>query len=215
MKIIDILREYEIDYKQKKVKKPPVVPGDTEKFKRLGSGYFSVVGVSDDSPQDVVKVNMYGDLKDGYNAFVKALIDNERARNSVLFPRIRSVRELKTPEDEYPRLLVRMERLEPLFNLGIEELRHMVARYTSAKVEDLEYNNDKFDMINLFVDIIRGDSLVSAKVTDTKLKNAIQWLQEIAQEEKFFFDLHSENMMVRRTPYGPQLVLSDPLGLSR
>lgn len=213
MKIAEILHEYDIDYKKASVKRKPKTR-DLPGMKELGGGYFSDVYAPAGAPHDVVKINYEVSTKDGYHAFIKALIDNERARNSIYFPRIRSVRELQAPDADFPYLLVRMERLLPLRALTREEIISLAIRHTDITEEDVERQDD-YDIAKLLSDAINPMYHSPYKVTDTKLKNAIRWIEEIADKERVFVDLHSDNVMARRTPYGPQLVLSDPLGLSK
>ena len=51
-------------------------------------------------------------------------------------------------------------------------------------------------------------------IQDKKFLEAIEFLQETAKNANYEFDLHRENMMIRRTSVGVQLVLNDPLGFS-
>jgi hypothetical protein len=213
MRLSEILREYDIDYKRVPVKKAPTA-GDRPDMKSLGQGYFSDVYAPAGAPHDVVKINYQVDVKDGYHAFVKALIDNERARDSIYFPRIRSVRELQTPGADFPYLLVRMEQLLPLQALTREELIGLATRHTDIPEKDIVDQYEIWDIIYLISKAINPRTHSPYKVTDTKLKNAIRWVEELGKKENSSVDLHSDNIMARRTPYGPQLVISDPLGLS-
>jgi hypothetical protein len=56
-----------------------------------------------------------------------------------------------------------------------------------------------------------GDEL-RWEIEDDQFKQAVEFLRNAAEKSEFDPDLHYNNMMIRRTSVGPQLVINDPLG---
>jgi len=52
-------------------------------------------------------------------------------------------------------------------------------------------------------------------IVDADLNNAMAWLRNQENLSNIWFDLHKENVMIRRTPYGAQLVITDPFSFQR
>jgi hypothetical protein len=240
MRLFELLQEYEMP-PVKTVSREPIyyydyskedfamdqAPGERSgtdrikknpKVKTLGAGYFSSVYAHDDNPHDVMKFPRKEFNKtdtDGFRVFISALAEDKEMQSNPYFPRFRMIRKFeKGDEHSYT---ARMERLFPLDSLETEDLYSIIERIYDD--ETAAYLYDRASLPHLYfkqVATIVSNTVEKGwhleKVSDPLFTEAADWLYELGQKEGFYIDLHFNNMMVRRTPYGSQLVISDPLG---
>lgn len=189
------------------------------KVKTLGAGYFSSVYAHDDNPHDVMKFPRKeynkGDV-DGFRIFMSALAADKEMQSNPYFPRFRMIRKFeKGKEHSYT---ARMERLFPLESLEVEDLYSILERIYSDEFAKEVLDRSNTPQLYFFKQVAKtvGHTVEKGwdleKVTDPLFEQAADWIHELGLREGFYVDLHFNNMMVRRTPYGSQLVLSDPLG---
>jgi len=197
----------------KRIKKDP-------KVQSLGTGYFSSVYSHEDTPHDVVKFSRHGieddNETDGFQAFMLALAFNKDAQSNIYFPKFRSIRKIEHKGNTS--FIARMEKLVRLMDLNIDELEAVCTRMFTEERADLimsqETHYDRVRSLSRTVGEAVKHQYKREDIIDEEFIKAARWLQDLAKRRKIDIDLHFENMMIRRTPYGPQLVLSDPLGLS-
>lgn len=204
------------------------VPSETDsKVKHLGTGAFSSTYQHKDNPYDITKGTKATDVPDGFQALFLALSKDKEAQANPYFPRFRSINQFKHKYSDKQSYMVKVEPLEPFDKLskkeremltnklfsehGVDVLNHYIdpSHYyqgnpgwkLAAAVEAAVSNNEW------------GDELRWA-IEDEQFKEAVEFLRKAAKEYEYEVDLHSGNLMVRRTSVGPQLVLNDPLGFS-
>lgn len=57
----------------------------------------------------------------------------------------------------------------------------------------------------------QGANALMELIVDEDFKNAISFLKNVySKSASIHYDIHDDNVMIRRTPYGPQLVFLDP-----
>lgn len=188
------------------------------KLKTLGAGYFSSVYAHDDNPHDVMKFPRKEASKsdtDGFRIFISALAKDKEMQSNPYFPRFRMIRKFEHGDEHS--YTARMERLFPLEDLEMEDLYSIVERIYDDELATYLY--DRASLPHLFYKQLAKavSNTVESKwhvenITDAHFAEATDWIHDLAEREGFYVDLHFNNMMVRRTPYGSQLVLSDPLG---
>ena len=52
-------------------------------------------------------------------------------------------------------------------------------------------------------------------MVDDDFKRAMDFIIATSQKTGYHYDIHDENIMIRRTSTGAQMVISDPLGFSK
>jgi hypothetical protein len=111
--------------------------------------------------------------------------------------------------------MVKMERLSNLRSLSDEELRHMIKTLTNPKmfnrlkakvgmfnVDQVLAKQSHGQLIEILVDKVRREN-----IKDPQLQAAM----DLAATTGMEFDITPNNIMVRKTANGPQLVLADPV----
>jgi hypothetical protein len=162
-----------------------------------GSGFFAAVK-GDEDPFMINKVNKGIDEDPAYDAYV----NNKLAQSNPHFPRIYQIQRGK--------------------KWKMEKLPFTLEEYLNT--DDHEENTHRFNLINniYFDGAALNDKgklydLVKSASSPIKLESYKKALGMIEQEflslrksNKFRYDLHANNIMVRLTPQGPQLVITDP-----
>jgi viroplasmin and RNaseH domain-containing protein len=106
-----------------------------------------------------------------------------------------------------------MEKLIPLNNTS-PELIETIFNNIITKNEDTQYIKNELGAKFAILYIIEKSILRNnyAIIKDEHLIQALQYIKSVKDTNKdFALDLHDENIMIRNTPVGPQLVLTDPL----
>jgi hypothetical protein len=181
--------------------------------KQFGKGVEAKV-YRDPSNPSVVKILSTSDsLKDnGYMQYI--LFSRKYANQNPYFPRIHSIEQNKNP-DGTTTFVVKMEQLFPVSSLSKKQLfsihkntfingdRHVI----SSKDDMLISLGDEFDVAT---DPSWGWS--ASKVSlDPNFIDACNLIRKIKNRTNSQYDLGTPNIMVRRSNYGFQLVITDPL----
>jgi hypothetical protein len=218
----------------------PVTPGPTQKQRtaaisktqpKLGSGYFGKVY---DQPEGELgigtakKISRFDQDKptlDGYYAYINRLMSLKDQNDNPYLPQVYNANIVK-PKRGAPYFELDMEKLTPWKDLeedelltifsraldvqlnSVEEFRQLVGRkgvpYKDIIIEELLRYMTKTLKDPNYKDI-KGNSIKDPQLIEAI--NIIRYLEKTGYGE----DLHGGNIMVRRTKYGPQLVLTDPL----
>ena len=209
---------------------------DRSNIEKLGTGAFASAYQHKDNPYDVVKGSKASEIPDGFTAFYDAIAKNKDAQSNPYFPRFRDMSKY-TGQDNRKSYISRMEPLEKYQKLSDREREALLDRLFSDHGKDVmkhyweeEHRNwgdaaylddedlHKVEVLawairaaienNTWADELRWE------IEDDKFKEAIEFLQDAAEESNYELDVHYNNLMVRRTSVGPQLVINDPLGMS-
>jgi hypothetical protein len=189
-------------------------PGDED------SGHFSYIKRPKSNPHVVIKKNKdtLEHTRDGFILYVKELKRRRIWEKNIHFPRVYNTTDIKTRYGDNVRSW-EIEKLIPLYECSKEELTSILYRY-------FHFSNDMKNKSNPDIDRMHRDSIIdeiinniksSIKppyrwVTDDEFKEAILILRDISKNIKASLDIHSDNIMARRTSTGIQLVFSDPFG---
>jgi len=207
--------------------------GDDKKEKERGRdiGSFSIVKPGSD-PHTIKKSSKSPDhqISDGYWRYIEYVIKYKLWENPH-FPRVYNIKKIQDAQGD---IMMRgeIEKLTPLTNLRIDEIQQLYqyiygvenVPYEIKKSRGLEQSEVK----NLYLKRLATDIFHSIKglgnqrIKLDSFEEAIRILKMIKEKEftsnsknkirpfGFIYDIKAENIMVRRTPYGPQLVFSDP-----
>lgn len=201
---------------------------------KLGVGAFATAYKSKKNPYDVVKGSRATKESDGFRAFYDMLAANEDVQSNPYFPRFRAMSKY-TGDDDKQSYIARMEPLEKYQSLNKRERKALLYRLFSDHGRDViahyyaehgpnavpgDYLEDK-ELYNMEVlawairmaveNDMWGDEL-RWEIEDDQFKQAVEFLQNAAEKTEFDPDLHYNNLMIRRTSVGPQLVINDPFG---
>lgn len=200
---------------------------------RIGSGNFSSVSPDKGDPH-MVKKTSHGYMKsdtgdDAYWAYVDYIIKHKLWENPY-FPRLYVQRNAKDPAGQVVRR-VQMEKLNKIENLTNDEFKALFRKMFGEDFEDWitrsEYNHqvniDKpkalvlEEILNLTYDFIRKgthDFKLSAhkeSEMDSQFIQALTTLHTMYRNDPIFggLDLEEDNIMIRRSGHGNQLVFTD------
>lgn len=164
---------------------------------------------------------------DGYWRYVDYIIKYKLWENPH-FPRIYNIKSIKDSEDKIMRR-GEMEKLIPLNDLRLDEIKQLYQKTFNTRLPNLEKDMQGKSREEVKIKYIRKlASSVSFALTrpntveDESFKKAVRILKMIKRKERntkskdkirpagFIHDLNDGNIMIRRTPYGSQIVFTDP-----
>lgn len=192
---------------------------------KIGSGRTAVV-TGDTDPHMVNRrakhISQRGDSE--YDIFAKWVVSNENVRQNPHFPRIYVVDTKQANGEGYTaRTLIdyKIEKLTPMDKLSPEEVRAIMdTHFAPVGMSREEYNDYEFTYNDIaiftFEYIHSGESSEDIAPVG-KFRQACDMLENFLYEEPrgLIYDLHWENIMVRRTGRGLQLVFTDPVAYTR
>jgi len=181
--------------------------------KEIGKGTHSSVKDDPRDPHMVVKNNTqpYSSerSKDGFAKFVEFLIDSDLLDN-IHFPKVYNIKRI-TDQDRNFIYAYRLEKLYDMDILSLEELNAIRETHLKDIPEFTSKGNGIEDIAAMTGEALSyGDFsyLRGSYAKDLKLLH--DWFKENQIKLGLKEDLIYKNIMVRKTPYGNQLVLSDP-----
>lgn len=188
---------------------PPRVMRDPN-VHHLGTGSFASVYTHKDRPHDVRKLSRGQEPKkyDGFWEYIKALSKHSDNGNPY-FPRFSSITNYVDPK--WGSYSVQMERLNHIDSISKREalalMERMFGHNTGYLLKDMKPTG--FRISNVIATMFRSENS-RRLIVDEDLRKAIEFIK-MQDRDRVFVDIHIDNMMVRNTPYGKQLVFSDPL----
>ncbi len=177
----------------------------------LGRGAFSKVRPDQNDPHMVQKQSVvplgkaHQDKEDGFAGFVRMMLENDLMDN-IHFPKIYKAQKTTDTTGTH-RNSYTMEKLEPLTSLSREEAAALEERHMNPG-----YDED-FALYERIYDACRSSRAREMYIKMDSLKEACETLDELDDISDFRLDINRGNLMVRRTPHGLQLVISDPFGM--
>lgn len=168
----------------------------------------------------------FGGMNDPIIRVVKLFLEHS---DNPFFPKIYTAKIYRDELDKHLYMIITMERLRPisasnehLFEASIQQLyrlRVLPSKYDfkhplhSQHMNFVEETEDEIEaayitMFEMFSDV-RNRYWLAQNTPDNNLKEAIKLLNPIFKDNRS--DLHEDNVMVRLTSVGPQLVLMDPV----
>lgn len=191
-----------------------------KKVRHFGTGSYASTYGHQDNPHDVRKVSLRQQVKDydGFWTFILALSKHEDNDNPY-FPRFRSITNYEGARDQGS-YSVQVERLYHIDSLKPREVEALISniygmdnwRRIILMLDSDEMTVSDESMLKRFTNVIRlsfRETRYQDLIIDENMKNAINFITSIPGGH---VDIHNANMMIRNTPYGKQLVFSDPKG---
>ena len=210
MKIFELITPQEI---QPQMKKPHDIAAGRNKAIYGASAYgqgkpISKRGIDD---AEYSKTNYYpSELQDdAYYAYIQAV--KPLMGGNPYVPEIYKIIKIR---DSNGKIIPRyeMRSYEPWRNFKKPELVSILAKISPAEVEsmDPDYTSDEiwFAITGLIHHAVKADK----ETEDPELNQVMEIIRNVvASNPAFDYDMHSGNFLIRRTPYGPQLVITDPV----
>jgi hypothetical protein len=202
---------------------------------KMGSGLFSVVTADPERDPGTVRKVAYGEYGKGYtieklarDAYYNYIL--EIAKGSMKWnpylPKVYAIH-FHRAKDGLIAFEVELERLEPFTKLNRRELIAIGSRiYGDPTFEQgietymrrqgmSEISRSKMQSFLLRSIVAQAQGLkdyYGLRNKDSRLRHALMLLNRVKKtHSSIFLDMHDENVMVRRTPVGVQLVLTDPI----
>lgn len=222
MRLFELLENVPVDVTTKPMRRP-MRPG-TSRIDYRGEGSFGVVYQDQDNPHEVMKfstgINAY---RDGYLDYIQEIAHDKSIQDNPWVPRILKLRVHKNKHDEVDDFSVRLEALQSVNTLEIDEVFAILDRvFTSEYVEQTKMYHKRWDPRHQLY--ATRDALILAIwtciksldseriVKDEHFLEFIKWHERVFAEHDtdHSFDPGMSNLMVRRSPYGSQIVITDP-----
>jgi len=184
-------------------------------YEQLGRGVEAVV-VKDKIGPGVIKV-LGNDLeirKDPYMQYI--LMSRRYANENPYLPRVESIQKFADPNTSSmwkPRsyYVIKLEKLAPLQSLSSEEAAFI---FNTIFGTNLELTTDT-NLITMLYWAFEGAGPLMAPelkpIVDRRLLAVKHLIEKIVSTTNASMDMHKGNVMIRRTPYGAQLVVTDPV----
>lgn len=213
MKLIEIFEPYSREVSSDTIHEPR----SAEKSKNLlGSGLFSDVVKSKNDPHVVYKTNKRPESKhidDPFPLYAE-IVMRDRLWDMVHFPRI--YKSLATKDGLDTKMFEwTMEKLYPIQSLNSRELVYLCEKYFDKDID----HKRKSDLVYVLTgDIADATELerYEKRITDDTLKAACKKLISVKNEIqtthrcRITWDVSIDNIMIRRTNTGVDVVFSDP-----
>jgi len=190
--------------------------------KKLGGGHFATAYAMPGDVAHVKKIARINNEAWDQDGFYNYLEKIKNLSHFVYLPQILEIQRLESTLGE-PYLLVSMERLTGARDMTKDELiivlEHIIDHeLTQEERDDYGHGSLTQTISSLLKSYVRGKPLHEVNplapqglaIRDLELIKSLKIVKNLCQLG-FDDDLHKENYMFRRTKFGPQLVLTDPL----
>ena len=180
---------------------------------KLGSGAFANVFLKQADYPSAVKLARFNEecpSKDGYYNYLEAIINIDNPH----LPKVMGA-VLCKPRECNQYVKVELEPLVSINELELDELVHVLSTSFGMSADSLEYVTFDYLVDEIVTKFARGcrdynDTYCwSAELRDVAV------IVSYLMYDGFILDIHEGNIMFRRTPYGVQLVITDPLSFCR
>lgn len=159
---------------------------------------------------------------DPHTAYIEALKGrDQKMASNPYFPRVYET------NDANNRMLIRMEKLSEFADINSAELNAITKRILGMSTEEvqaqeranaygMEYRLKRLQREPNYAFALAVKDIVENKkfdkIKDPKFAEALNLIDRVVtNNELFSIDMHPQNYMIRRGPYGAQLVITDPL----
>ena len=209
-----------------RMKVPPQTDSDKARVTVKGSGSYGTVYQDRDNPHEVMKFSTPPEMDrgkgtmDGYLNYIREIAANENIQENPWVPRIRKLRLHRDKKGVVVDYSVRLESLQQLSSLKIPELLAMGERlfkgaaYKQIEQSSNEPRNPEYWTTTALIDAIRRciyEPEEAHRITnDDDLIQYAHWHAIVHKRNQRSLDIRGPNIMVRRTPYGTQPVITDP-----
>lgn len=210
MKIVELITPQIV---QTTTKKPHDIEVGREKAAYGASAYGQGKPVSKRGVDDAEysKTNYFpSELQDdAYYAYIKAVTPLMGGNPYV--PEIYKIIKIRDSNGQIiPRY--EMRSYEPWSNFKKPELVSILAKISPVEVESMDPDYTADDIWSVITGLVYHAARADKETEDPELNQVMEIIRNVvASNPAFDYDMHSGNFLIRRTPYGPQLVITDPV----
>lgn len=210
MKIFELITPQEI---QPQMKKPHDIEASREKAMYGSSAYgqgkpISKRGIDD---AEYSKTNYFpSELQDdAYYAYIQAV--KPLMGGNPYVPEIYKIVKIRDTNGQIiPRY--EMRAYEPWRNFKKPELVSILAKISPVEVESMDPEYTLNDIWYIITGLVHNAARTDKETEDPDLNQVLEIIRNVvASNPAFDYDMHGSNFLIRRTPYGPQLVITDPV----
>jgi hypothetical protein len=182
----------------------------------LDKGHFAYV-TPDDDAHLINKINKNptyhtNHASDPYYAYIKTVADNNLASSNPYFPRIYEINAGPGIKTQY-----KMEKLQPYTDFTNDEFLNIGKKIINNFSENYQ-KRCKFAGYDIYVFTAIKQIIEKSlnhndfrDIKDPYLKQALHLIKNIKIKLDAVYDIKPDNIMIRMSKYGPQLVITDPL----
>lgn len=193
------------------------------KVKHKGTGAFASTYQHQDRPHDVTKITKPMEFPDGYQKYLRMLLQHDD-RDNPYFPKVREVRERR--KGEANTLAVKMEALQHIETLSHKEANAILDKWLGKNKQHFIDAGTRSHWMGGEIPRMSGDDYYGPAivkvlrdlfnyheglVVDKNLAKAMKFIKYKVAVNGVDLDLGDNNVMLRRTPYGVQVVFTDPV----
>lgn len=217
MNIKDLLEQYQTQRSERFVKTARMEddPIRSPKTKPLGRGTVAKVY---DHPSDAHMVNRVtksyksGDHEQSYETFIEAILDDPHMKDNIHMPRVYGVKKFKSREGRV-RARYELEKLVMMQDVQPEILKAAIDSVFNSDLDESELKSSRLmgwrfaSEIQYAISYNEFDNVISEEFLE-----ALKFIKKVKKLARGNgYDLHDENIMLRLTPTGAQIVFTDPL----
>lgn len=186
---------------------------DLTKRRGTNIGGFGKYDKSSNEPKMGVKQShtaSKSEEHDAYYTYIKAISQGDVASSNPYFPRVYSINTVKDKAGTIT-YKIDIEHLKPLRDLTSPELFVLWSRmFDKDKFQEHHIFSDKVD-IDGAAKMVRDAAYGKIQPKDEQLHDALELIRYLMNKSDYNNDINKNNIMVRRTNLGYQLVITDPL----
>lgn len=212
MRIVELITTKNI---KAKIKKPYDLDRMRDEYRSSSSAYGQGKAISKSGIQgaEYSKTNYFpSELQDdAYYAYIEAV--KPLMGSNPYVPEIYKIIHITDSNGKVvPRYEMRTYKPYDKFNKrDLISILSKISKEEADKAESQE-DYDTFDIWNIITGFVRNSTQNDRETDDTDLNEVLEIIRNVvASNPAFEYDMHRGNFMIRRTPYGPQLVITDPV----
>lgn len=178
-------------------------------------GNFGYVHPNKKDPHLIKKVAHDYSYKDSYYHYIKAISDSGIAQHNPYAPRVYKIDVYKDEDSGATKYNADIEKLQPVASLKMPQLVRLWEQITgSPKRPNSRDPEDIRADINEYLSFLFNGRETTP---DKNLKEMIDFIagvkKDLESDGNYWagYDIKLSNFMIRTTPYGAQLVITDPL----
>lgn len=189
----------------------------------LGSGAFSTARQNKKDPHSVIKhSNLPLRFDEGFNLFATYIAKTPGAMDNIHMPKVHKINKYTDKKGKHIDVYD-MEKLIDGSSINEKEYKHMIDSYFHMSRALVSYINTHgytgVVLAKLIDSAVKSESGLKRVKSDELrdaiaiVRNSIEYAKDNMRTDGLSAqtDLHSENLMYRRTPFGIQCVIADPL----
>lgn len=139
---------------------------------------------------------------DSYWKYIEAIVKNKMTGNNPYVPRVYKFDKNKQK--------FQLEKLVPMHSMDDKELDYIAETIGLIERGPDPWDRAKWAKVSLIVTFIRDAMYKKLETIPEDLQQVLKLILSLKATNSTD-DISEDNVMVRRTPYGPQLVITDPL----